>query len=203
MDELEIRHSIPTGLQILLSDLSFLSQIKRNTKPCCSERVLVDSSSWAGALYRFYKGENRNQDISIIERIINQTVDAIEEHKNNDHIRIIVKYLSEAREGIFSLLTVYAEDPNIKARVKVQIDIVDNQLERFKHLIRGYRNEAPIYDKSCDKSSEDANEDNDFPGLNTENMENTETPDLFDANSESEKRKLRRHRIRKSLNKFD
>lgn len=190
-DKLETRHSVPTGLQILLSDLDFLSQIKRNTKPCCSERVLVDSASWSGALYRFYKGENRNQDISIIERIVNQTVDAIEEHKNNDHIRIIVKYLSEAREGISSLLTVYAEDPNIKARVNVQISIIDKQLDRFKHLIKGYRNEEPAQEECVQ------NEEEDFPGLNTDN---TQTPDLFDTNSE--KRRIR-HRIRKSLSKIE
>lgn len=201
MDEpkLEIRHSIPTGLQILLSDLDFLSQIKRNTKPCCSERVLVDSNSWTGAIYRFIKGENRIQGISEIERVINQTVDAIEEHKNNDHIKIIVNYLSEAREGVFSLLTVYSNDPNIKARVNVQIDIIDNQLERFKRLIRGYRNEETTLE-NVDLHL--TNPETDFPGLNTERVNNeSNTIDLFE--DDSEKRKMRRQKIRKSLGKTE
>ena len=84
--------------------------------------------------------------------------------------------------------------------MKVQIDIIDNQLERFKHLIKGYRSEEPS--RNGDRNEDSRNEDSrneekseeDFPGLNTE------TPDLFDTGSE--KRKLR-HRIRKSLNKFE
>ena len=59
---LETRHSIPSSLQMLLTDLDFLGQISRNIKPCCGPRVLVDANSWSGAFYRFFKGENRTND---------------------------------------------------------------------------------------------------------------------------------------------
>ena len=136
--KLQTRHAIPTGLQILLSDLNFLSQIKRDTKPCCGDHVLVDSDSWYGAIYRFYKGENRENSISKIEQIVTQTIDSIEEHKDSEHIKIIINYFSDAREGIQALLTVYSSDPKIKAKIKVILDRIDIQLYRFRHLIKGY-----------------------------------------------------------------
>lgn len=141
---LQTRHAIPTGLQILLSDLNFLSQIKRDTKPCCGDHVLVDSDSWYGAFYRFYKGENRENSISKIEQIVTQTIDAIESHKDTEHIRIIINYFSEAREGIQSLLSVYNNDPKIKAKIKVILDRIDIQLDRFRHLIKGFNSSEPV-----------------------------------------------------------
>lgn len=191
--QLEIRHAIPTGLQILLSDLDFLSQIKRNTKPCFSERVLVDSTSWSGALYRFCKGENKTNVISKIEQIVNQTVDAIEAHKNTDHIKIIINYFSNAREGISSLLTVYDDFPDTKARINVVIDIIDLQLDRFRSLIKGYRNEEGVK-----KNIEIELEKEEFPGLNTDD---SSVVNLFDSSTDSEKRKTRRAKIKKSLDK--
>ena len=193
--KLETRHSIPTGLQILLSDLDFLSQIKRNTKPCYSERVLVDSSSWSGALYRFIKGENRINVVSKIEQIINQTVDAIEAHKNSDHIKIIINYLSDSREGINSLLFVYQNDPDIKARVKVQIDIIDLQLDRFRHLIKGYHSEDSKQDSKQELKQEESKQEDDFPGMNTIN--------LCDPTIDDEKRKLRKQRLKQTLDKIE
>lgn len=170
--KLETRHAIPTGLQILLSELNFLSQIKKNTKPCCGDHVLVDSDSWYGAFYRFRKGENRNNSMSKIEQIVNQTIDAIEIHKNTEHIKIIINYFSEAREGINSLLTVYSDDPDIKARVKVILDIIDIQLSRFKYLIKGFANE-------------DQPTKTDFPGLS----ESFSQIDLLDSEEKKKPRK--------------
>lgn len=141
---LQTRHAIPTGLQILLSDLNFLSQIKRDTKPCCGDHVLVEADSWYGAMYRFYKGENRENSVSKIEQVVTQTIDAIEEHKDTEHIKIIINYFSEAREGIHALLTVYSKDPKIKAKIKVILDRIDIQLDRFRHLIKGFNETEQI-----------------------------------------------------------
>ena len=201
--KLETRHAIPTSLQILLSDLDFLSQIKRNTKPC-SDRVLVDATSWTGAFYRFFKGENRSNVISKIEQIINQTVDAIETHKNTDHIKIIVNYLSNAKDGISSLITTYKDDPDVKARVNVILDIIDLQLARFRHLIKGFRPEEPVNKNQI----KDQIKDEEFPGLNSHipkpppppNVSTQESADIFDSSAD-EKRKLRKHRLRKSFEK--
>ena len=180
MAELEIRHSIPTGLQILLSDLDFLGQVKRNTKPCTNDRVIVDANSWSGAFYRFFKGENRTNVVSKIEQIVSQTVDAIEAHKNSDHIKIIINYFANARNGVYSLLTTtYKDDPDIKAKLSVQIDIMDLQLDRFRHLIKGYRREEVS-----------PSEKEDFPGLNSNEI------DLTDNSPPDNKIKIKRSRVK-------
>jgi hypothetical protein len=139
----ESNNSIPIGLQTLLSDLNFLSQIRRDTKPCCENRILISANSWGGAIYRYLKGENRNNVVSQVEKIVACTIDAIERYQNTDHIKIIVNYFSDAREGIAALLIVYANDPNITAKIKVQIDLIDIQLKRFRSLIKGF-GERPI-----------------------------------------------------------
>ena len=192
MDKLEPRHSIPTSLQILLSELDFLGQIKRNTKPCITERVLVDSESYMGAIYRFVKRENRNNIISKVEQVFTQTVDAVEMHKNTEHIKIIINYAEGARNGVASLLETYSNDPDFKSKLKVQLDNIDLQLHRYRHLIKGYGHEA---DTSVSVSDgENKKEDEEFPGLNTDTL------DLFE-NNEIDRRKIRKNRIKKSLDK--
>ena len=152
-------------------------------KPCVTSRVLVDSESYMGAMYRTFKGENRNNIISKVEQVFNQTVDAIEAHKNTDHIKIIINYAAVARNGVASLMDTYASDPDFKSRLKVQIDNIDLQLDRFRNMIRGYGYELDLKDEDPD----------DFPGLNT--------IDLMDSSSELDKRKIRKNRIKKSLEK--
>ena len=201
MDKLEPRHSIPTALQILLSELDFLGQIRRNKKPCITGRVLVDSESYSGAVYRFLKGENRNNIISKVEQIFTQTVDAVEMHKNTEHIKIIINYAAAARNGVASLLETYSNDPDFKSKLKVQIDNIDLQLERFRHLIKGYATEVDVKQENEvenkevvieENKEEKHKEDEDFPGLNT--------LDLFDS-SEIDKKRIRKNRIKKSLEK--
>ena len=188
MDNLEIRHSIPTALQILLTDLNFLGQIKRNKKPCISGRVIVDADTWTGAFYRFCKGENRMNAVAKIEQIFNQTVDAIEAHKHTNHINIIINYASIARDGVSNLKETYQDDPDMKARLDVQLDNIDLQLERFRHLIKGYN------DGKANKSDSSK----DFPGLNSSNSSDLSSSgvDLFDAGEN--RMRLRKNKIKKA-----
>jgi hypothetical protein len=221
----ESNNSIPIGLQTLLSDLNFLSQIRRDTKPCCTQRILVDSESWGGAIYRYLKGENRNNVVSQVEKIVACTIDSIERYQNTDHIKIIVNYFSDAREGIAALLIVYANDPNITAKIKVQIDLIDIQLKRFRNLIKGF-GEKPIefttlnseakvegkQDSRLEVRSEikaipptismlDEPVSTEFPGLTSNtaiaNSHSSNSIDLLDS-SETERRKFRRNKVKVS-----
>lgn len=137
-----VKLSIPAGLQILLGDLDFLGQISRGQKMCSTNRVIVDGDTWAGAFYRAWKGENRISTITKIEQIVNQTVDAIDSHKNTDYIGIIVDYFAYARNGVDALKSTYQNDPDMKARINVQLKNIDLQLNQYRHLIRGYAKEV-------------------------------------------------------------
>ena len=139
MDTLTPKNSIPNSLQVQLADLDFLSQIERNMKPCCNDRVLVNSESWSGALYRFFKGESRLTAITKVEQIVNNAIEAIENEKYQEHLSLTINALYKASNGLLNLSHTYQNDPNMKARINVQIENINIQLDRFKHLIKGYR----------------------------------------------------------------
>ena len=134
------KNPIPSSLQILLADLDFLSQIERNMKPCCNDRVLVDADSWSGAFYRFFKGESRVNVITKVEQIVNNAVEAIENEKYMEHLSLTINSLNKALNGLLNLLYTYENDPNMKARLNVQIKNINIQLDRYRNLIKGIQN---------------------------------------------------------------
>ncbi len=134
------KNSIPVALQTLLADLDFLSQIERNTKPCYKNRVLVNANSWFGAIYRMFKGENRNNVMLKVEQIITHAVEAIGNKIYNEHLGLIINSLDKARNGLENLKFTYESDPDMKARINVQIENIDIQLNQYRHLIKGYSN---------------------------------------------------------------
>lgn len=189
------KNSIPTSLQIILADMNFISQIQRNMKPCCNDRVLVDADSWSGAFYRFFKGESRLGVITKVEQIVNSAIEAIENQKYNEHISLTVNALNSSLSGIENLLFTYQNDPNMKARLNVQIENINIQLNRFRHLIKGYRPEdlvatLPNVDNTIIPRfvKEDVKEE----GMSKSNSVPELTIDLLDSSSlEFEKKKKR------------
>lgn len=189
--QLESRHSIPSGLQMLLTDLDFLGQIKRNQKPCVGNRVIVDADTWFGALYRLLKGENKANVVSKVEQTFNQTVDAIKTHEGTDHIKIIINYAARARDGVVNLKETYGSHPEILARLNVQLDLIELQLNRFRHLIKGYQLEQNhiLLNEKKDKIQI---KEEDFPGLNSNGVDLSGSPS-------GDKMKIRKNRIKKDM----
>lgn len=173
--------SIPVGLQTLLTELDFISQIQRGNKPIMGEMILVDNDEWIKRIYKkFWFGETKDTIMSKIEQIISKTVDAIVAHKNTAYIGLIVNKLSDAREGIASLSVTYEDYPKTKARINVQLQNIDLQLESYRHLVKGYMNINEEDDKNVNNEIK----------LEGEFFENS-----------SEKRRIRKNRIKKSLEK--
>jgi len=143
--------SIPTGLQVLLKDLDFLAQIPRGFKPCIRSRDFVDSKTWGGAIYRFFKGENRSDLISETEKIVERSVDAIKSHKETDYIKIIITYFYRARSGVANLLSTYKDDPEMISRINVQLTNMDIQIKRYQKYIDAYKQDKPIKEENNTK----------------------------------------------------
>ena len=146
--------TIPTGLQSLLVELDFLSQIQRGKKPLLDFMVLVENDEWLKRFQKWWHGENKDTIMSKIENIVNRTVDAIVDHKNTAYIGILVNKLSDAKEGIASLLVTYGSFPKTIARINVQLQNIDLQLERYRHLIKGYKPGSDKEDKDEEKPDE-------------------------------------------------
>jgi len=187
------KNSIPVSLQSLMADLDFLSQIKRNMKPCCNDRVLVDAESWTGAFYRFFKGESRLNVITKVEQIVHNAIEAIENEKYKEHLSLTINSLNRALDGILNLLFTYEKDPNMKARINVQIKNINIQLDRFRYLIKGCQ-EKPVVKKEYKDVIINIPEDTPIP--KSDSMPST--IDLLDSSSlEFDKKKLKRNIKRK------
>lgn len=132
------KNPIPVSLQTVLEDLDFLSQIQRDKKPCFKTKVFVDANSWSGAFYRLLKQESRNGIINHVEQIINRAIEAIDNQKYEEHLPLVINGLNNAREGLCNLTFTYNRDPKVKSHINVQLQNMDIQLNRFKHLIRGF-----------------------------------------------------------------
>jgi len=197
------KNSIPVSLQSLMADLDFLSQIKRNMKPCCNDRVLVDAESWSGAFYRFFKGESRLNVITKVEQIVHNAIEAIENKKFEEHLSLTVNSLYNALDGIHNLVFTYENDPNMKARLNVQIKNIDIQLVRYRYMIKGYQeNKKPEMKKDVVIDISSIPEDTPIPiGSNGSAGSNgTATIDLLDSGSlEFDKKKLKRPIKRKDV----
>lgn len=171
--------SIPIGLQSLLTELDFISQIERGKKPIMSTMTLVSHDEWWKRFQKYWEGETKDTIMSKVENIINKTVDAITDHKETPYIGILVNKLSDAEQGIKSLLVTYDAYPKTKARINIQIENIELQLKNYRHLIKGYGS------KTDDKQE------------NNKEVEITLNPEFFDS---SERRK-RKGRIKKSMDK--
>ena len=184
------KNSIPVSLQAQLADLDFLSQIERNMKPCCNDRVLVNSESWSGALYRFFKGESRMTAITKVEQIVNNAIEAIENQKYQEHISLTINSLYNASNGLLNLSYTYENDPNMKARINVQIKNINIQLDRYKHLIKGFEERI--------ESSSKNRHVIDMTGKDMTSKDRS-VIDLMDSNSlDFDKKKMKRPFIKKT-----
>lgn len=140
--------SIPVGLQSLLVKHYFLSQIKSGNKPLISNMTFVESNSWTGWFFRSWHNETRYTCMSDIDKIIDETIDIIKIHKNNKKfLMLVINALSETRIGIQTMLYTYCNDPKIKGRIKVQLDNIDLQLDKYRDLITSFNIDEDVNKK--------------------------------------------------------
>ena len=127
--------SIPVGLQQLLAKHYFLAQISRGKKPNMTNMTFSDATSWVDAFWRgWYYRETKKTLISDIEKIINETIDAINNHQHNlDFLGLIINALAATRVGIESMTTTYRTHPETVGQIKVQLQNIDLQLNRCRH----------------------------------------------------------------------
>ena len=190
--------SIPVGLQTLLQKHYYLAQISRGHKPNFADMSLIESDSWWGWFKRsWYYKESRKTVMPNIEKIISETIDAISIHKNKpDFLKLIINALAATRVGIESMTVTYRKDPEMIGKLKVQLNNIDLQLDKYRNLIKGYEDDpssVAVSEKIIDSVVE---------GSDVQNKEelkkflSTKT-DNTDLAKSMEKRR-RRHRIKQS-----
>jgi len=112
-----------------------------------------------------------------VEQIVNNAIEAIENEKYQEHLSLTINALYKASNGLLNLSHTYQNDPNMKARINVQIENINIQLDRFKHFIKGYRR-VDTEKNVIDLTKPDVNKN---------------TIDLMDSNSlDFDKKKMKR-----------
>ena len=140
-DDLKIMAStIPIELRELLKRGEYLSMIPVGKKPNMNDYTFVDAGSFMGAVYRMLHGENRRGLILEINSIIDQFILALKNYNDTEFLPLIVDTLSRMKiGGLSNLMETYTEAPDTLSDLRVCISNIDLQLQRYKHLIRGYK----------------------------------------------------------------
>ena len=135
---------IPESLQILLTDLEFLSKIEKNMKPCYKDRVLVDAGSWVGAFYRLCRGESRKEVMEHIEKTVKGAVEAINNTQYNEHMGLIINSLYNANKGIINLAHTYEADIETTKEIGVFLKEIAVHLYRYQYLIKDLQSTGEV-----------------------------------------------------------
>jgi len=185
------KNAIPVSLQSLMGDLDFVSQIKRDMKPYFNDRILHDANSWYDYFLRRFKKIGKNHVITKVEEIVNNAIEAIENPKYREHLVLIINELNNALTGIENLAYTYENDPDMKARLNVQIKNVNIQLDRYRQLIKGVKD---FSQNAVKKEYIDVSLDMDSISTPSTAETTTTTIDLLDSSSlEFDKKKFKKN----------
>lgn len=134
----EYSKTIPIDLRFVLVNLEFISMIKRGYKINTNTMNFVDANSWFGSIRRMLGHENRRNTLDFVVRIVSLTIDMIDKYEKSSYLKIIINTLNSARVGISELASTYREDPEIVSNLKVCLQNIDIQLDKYKNLIKGF-----------------------------------------------------------------
>ena len=112
--------------------------IKRGYKINTNTMNFVDANSWFGSIRRMLGHENRRNTLDFVVRIVSLTIDMIDKYEKSSYLKIIINTLNSARVGISELASTYREDPEIVSNLKVCLQNIDIQLDKYKNLVKGY-----------------------------------------------------------------
>ena len=135
---------IPLPLSELLHKLAVLSLIEKDYKLNVNTLSFVSNESWYGAFSRYYYGESRKSLIEMLNKVIQQTIQAIQDYANTEFCKLVINHLALARGGINNLRTTYDDDPNILAQLEIILENIDIQLDKNKNLITNLINKPTI-----------------------------------------------------------
>lgn len=136
--------SIPSTLQDLLSQLEYLSMIKRGSKPCFSDMTFVSSDSWFGAWKRHIQGESRRNLLFEIGQTLDKAIFAIEEYSNTHYVPIIIDSLSKTKNGIENLILTYSSHPDTVSKLRIMVMRIDIVVQTYN------TNQNTVQNKSND-----------------------------------------------------
>jgi hypothetical protein len=123
----------------ILTSLKIISMIKEGQKVCVRNGLLsleTKSSGIKVALIRWINNDNRNTTLSYIKNVINNALDIIKIHNDENTKNKIKVSLTECITGLSSLGVTYSNDAGISATIVVMQDRIRTNIE-LRHEDRG------------------------------------------------------------------
>lgn len=119
------RVTIPKTLVPLLITLSKISLVPHNHKLNVNNSGSVESGSLYGSLVRNWYGESRGNLIVYLNKVIDDTANALYTYNGGEFYNTIMDYLSKARTGVINLQTTYKGDVEMYANLGLCVENIN------------------------------------------------------------------------------
>ena len=127
----------------ILTSLKIISMIKEGQKVCVRNGLLsleTKSSGIKVAFRRWLNNDNRNTTLSYIKNVINNSLDIIKIHTDENTKNKIKTALADCITGLSSLAVTYSNDAGISATIVVMQDRIRTNIEfRSEHTSHSER----------------------------------------------------------------
>lgn len=143
---MSVTNPIPAPLSALLTKLGVIAQVDRNDKLNLRTMTFTESTSWLGAINRYFSGDSRKDLVDFLRQTIQEATDAVNEFKNTVYAKIIVDKLTMTKIGIQNLTnTTYRTDPLAVSELQICITNIDLVLDNNRSLITGLSHVPSYY----------------------------------------------------------
>lgn len=122
--------TLPITVKEVLVNLEFLGKIQRGIKPNMKSRTFSDSDSWLDWCFRRLYGEGEKSLTTNLERIVDQTIVAIEQYSESEFLPLIVSALSKAKVGVEHLRDTYTNHPDTSSKINVCLSSINLVLNK-------------------------------------------------------------------------
>ena len=140
--------------ELILLNLNILSQIRENEKICCDkDSIAIDtSSSIIQSFQRFFKGDSREKTISLITKIIedslkftdnilnseieNKTETTYFAETNSSLLHRFLLNMQNAIRGLENLRITYNTDIPMQSKVNLLVERLQMRVEKINRLLK-------------------------------------------------------------------
>lgn len=124
----------------VITNLKVLSSITPGKTLSTSTMTLVDHASWSGAIWRTYSGENREETIATIKRILQEALSILKLLPDSMSRNDLLISLNTALMGVLSLKDTYKGNYYTVGEINDIVDIMRLELSRIYSSTRQENN---------------------------------------------------------------
>lgn len=165
---MEHKKSVMDAEQEVISNLKFISMVKKNEKINTQFMYIQKNSIFTRFARTFINPDNRYNTLTFLQRTVNNTFQILERYKKSkrrdeQHVRNIIKDLYKARIGLTNIQETYTDDLKFRCDITTLIETIENRvpLEDYEQDIKNSKeSEYKDMDDLVNKSDDDEDDEN-------------------------------------------